>query len=222
MEEAKKAISELSAENIDKLVRTNTFSNEIEESVRGHIHQELQSWFFFRKLAGDCARANIALHGFSMLWERSAAECFADAHWLEKYLIQRGGCSRPTDIHAPKISWPDAPIEPVTPIREAIKVEKEILEDLERLLGLACKSGDRSLEDVIQSRFLRKETKHVKDLGDLAQQIARVSKAPGHGLYQLDMELRKHNGRVPWGHANDPYSVDCEIEDVAATLHKGL
>ncbi|PGH14946.1 hypothetical protein AJ80_05709 [Polytolypa hystricis UAMH7299] len=222
MEEAKKAIGQASAENIDKLIRINTFSNEIEESIRGHIHQELQSWFFFRKLAGDCARANVALHGFSMLWERSAAECFVDAHWLEKYLIQRGGCSCPTDIHAPKISWPDSPIEPIAPIREALRIEKDILEDLERLLGLASKCGDHSLEDVIQTRFLRKETKHVKDLGDLLQQVARVSKAPGHGIYQLDKELREHNGCVPWGRANDPDIVDCEIEDVAATLHKGL
>lgn len=35
------------------------------QSIRGHIHQELTSWLFFRKLAADCSRATIALHGFA-------------------------------------------------------------------------------------------------------------------------------------------------------------
>lgn len=36
------------------------------QSIRGHIHEELTSWMFYRKLAADCSRANIALHGFAM------------------------------------------------------------------------------------------------------------------------------------------------------------
>jgi ferritin heavy chain len=156
------------------------------------------------------------------LWERSAAECFADAHWLEKYLIQRGGRSNPTDITAPNIGISDTPIEPVAPVREALRVEREILEDLERLLSLASKSGDHSLEDVIETRFLRKETRHVKDLGDLLQQVVRVSKQPGHGLYQLDKELRRHKGRIPWGDANDPDIVNLAIQEATTSLQQGL
>ncbi|EEP77060.1 predicted protein [Uncinocarpus reesii 1704] len=136
-EDAAKIISEISSQNIDELVRGSTFTNEVEESIRGHIHSELDAWFLFRKLAGDCARANISLHGFAMLWERCAAESFIEAHWLEKYLIQRGGRSRPTAIAAPKCEWPDSPVEPVRPVKEALETHKSLLEDLERLCSLA-------------------------------------------------------------------------------------
>lgn len=34
--------------------------------MRGHIHEELCAWMFYRKLAADCARSNICLHGFAM------------------------------------------------------------------------------------------------------------------------------------------------------------
>jgi hypothetical protein len=34
------------------------------QAIRGHIHIELQSWFFYRKLSNDCCRSNVALHGF--------------------------------------------------------------------------------------------------------------------------------------------------------------
>ncbi|KAJ9238777.1 hypothetical protein DTO169E5_4610 [Paecilomyces variotii] len=206
-EEAKRVIAEMANTNLDDFVRDKTFTIELEESVRGHIHEELTTWMFYRKLAADCARTNIALHGFSMLWQRRATECLADMYWWEKYLISRGGRSKPTAIEAPKIEWPDHPVEPVHPVREALSIEKNVLQDLERLCALAQKCNNHSLTDAIQTKFLRKESKHVKDIGDLLQQVVRVSKQPGHGLYHLDKELRCHKGRIPWCLQNDP---DCQ------------
>ncbi len=150
------------------------------------------------------------------LWSRSAAECFADSHWLEKYLVQRGGMSMPKSIEAPSIEWPDSPIDPVTPVHEALKAEKALLEDLHKLCAVADEHGDYALEDAIEDRFLKKESKHVKDLGDLLQQVVRVSKTPGHGLYHLDKDLRECKGRVPWGNANVPDYVDDLIADEVA------
>ncbi|OQE83694.1 hypothetical protein PENNAL_c0031G06613 [Penicillium nalgiovense] len=200
----KKIIAEVSGHDIDQWVRTASFTPEVEESIRGHIHQELTSWLFFRKLGADCARSNISLHGFARLWERSAEECLADFKWLEKYLLSRGGRSKPTSIEATTFEWPDNPIEPVGPCKEAFFVEKKLLEDLERLCSLADKSGDVALTDAIQSRFMRKETRHVKSLADLLRQVVRASKQPGLGIYLLDRELRDSDGIVPWDCVNDP------------------
>ena len=127
----------------------------------------------------------------------------ADFKWLEKYLISRGGRSKPTDIEATTFEWPDSPIEPVSPCKEALLVEKGLLEDLERLSSLADKSGDSALADAIQNRFLSKETRHVKNLADLLRQVVRASKQPGLGLYLLDRELRHTYGIVPWDRVND-------------------
>lgn len=154
------------------------------------------------------------------LWERSAIESLADAHWLEKYLLQRGGRCKPTDIEAPKIEFSDNPVEPVGPVREALAVEKRILEDLERLMALANKVGNYSLAAMLDKRFLCKQTRHVKDLADLLQQVVRVSKQPGLGIFHLDRELRCHDGCLPWGKSNDPEMIDCALQSICTTLGK--
>ncbi|SPJ71780.1 uncharacterized protein FTOL_01508 [Fusarium torulosum] len=132
----------------------------------------------------------------------------------------RGGRSKLSDIPAPDIEWPDDPIDPVEPVYAALQTKKEILEDLHRLCAAAEKAGDKALEDVIKSRFLRKETRHVKDLGDLLQQCVRISKQAGHGLYHLDKELRANNGIVPWANFNDPDKSDELLRGVVADLYK--
>lgn len=83
--------------------------------------------------------------------------------WLESYLVQRGGCSKPSHIPAPKTHFLDNPVDPVIPVNEALQHGKELLEDLLCLYKVADKYSDAALEDVIETRFL-KETKHVKDL----------------------------------------------------------
>jgi ferritin heavy chain len=128
---------------------------------------------------------------------------------LEKYLLARGGRCKPAPLEAPKIQIPQNPVEPVGPCKEAFLMEKRMLEDLERLATLADKSGDDSLVDAIQTKFLRRATREVKDMGDLLQQVARVSKQPGLGIYILDKELRCHDGCIPWSACNDP---ECGIK----------
>ncbi|KAI6815255.1 hypothetical protein KC342_g16033 [Hortaea werneckii] len=209
-----------SKNNIDEYIQTASFDETVENAVRGHIHIEWQSWFFYRKLAADAARANIGLHGFAMLFKRAAAECFADGMWLENYLVQRGGRSAPSDIPAPKVHFPDNPIDPVIPAHEALQAEKALLEDLLRLCKAADQAGDYALEDVIETRFLQKESKHVKDLGDLLQQCVRVSKDVGHGVYHLDKELRSTKGLVPWHVANDPDTTDRLLEETMTDLRE--
>lgn len=128
--------------------------------------------------------------------------------WLESYLIQRGGRSKPSDIPAPNTEFPDNPVDPVRPVKEALDHEKVLLEDLLRLCKMADAKEDYALEDVLETRFLKKETKHVKDLGDLLQQCVRISKQVGHGLYHLDKELRENSGVIPWSRNNNPDYTD--------------
>ncbi|TXC07109.1 hypothetical protein FocTR4_00003533 [Fusarium oxysporum f. sp. cubense] len=162
-------LKKFSAENIDAYIQASTFTDDI---------QNYKAWFFFRKLGADCLRSNVSLHGFAALWKRSVQEAVADATWLESYLVQRGGRSKPK------------------------------------------KAGDNALEDVIESRFLRKETRHVKDMGYLPQQCVRISKQAGHGLYHLDKELRANNGVVPWASFNDPDKSGELLRGVVKDLYK--
>lgn len=156
------------------------------------------------------------------LWERSARECLNDMHWLEKYLVTRGGRSKPSNIEAPTCEFSDCSVDSVVPCKDALLVEKRLLEDLERLCSLAEKSGKTSLAEAIKARFLRKEAKHVKNMGDLLKQVARVSKCPGLGLHILDMELRNHKGILPWTVLNDPDRPDEAIEHGVGPISDGL
>ncbi|EON68707.1 hypothetical protein W97_07965 [Coniosporium apollinis CBS 100218] len=217
-EEVQQAIEKHSKANIDEYIQASSFKPDLQDSIRGHIALNWKSWFFYRKLSADCARANVGLHGFSMLWKRAATECFADGMWLEGYLVQRGGRSKPSDIPAPNVQWPDDPVDPVQPVYEALQVEKELLEDVLRLCKAADEAEDYALEDVLETRFLKKETKHVKDLGDLLQQCVRISKQPGHGLYHLDKELRETKGVVPWSQANNPDNTDLLLQAATKDL----
>lgn len=121
----------------------------------------------------------------------------------------------PGEIPAPQAFWPDNPVEPVQPVHEALQVEKRLLEDCLRLCAMAEKNKDNALKDMIETRFLFKETRQVKDMGDLLQQCVRVSKQPGHGLYHLDKEIRCAKGRTPWSEMNDPDHSDYQMRMTA-------
>lgn len=100
-------------------------------------------------------------------------------------------------------------------------MEKALLDDALRLCGAASEQGDNALEDMIEQRFLRKETRHVKDMGDLLQQVVRISKQVGHGLYHLDKELRQNNGVTPWSGYNDPDKSDELLHAATGGLYGG-
>lgn len=217
-EQARMAVKEISDKNIDELVRLSTFKDDVMEVVREHMSLELNAWYFYKKLAADARRADIALHGFATLFSRAAAEAYIDEVALENYLIQRGGCVAPKEIPAPKVEFPDEPIDPTKPVLEALKMEKNLLEHLHKVCAAADEAGDNALEDFIEDRFLKKETAYVKNWGDLLQQAVRVSKTPGHGLYHLDKEIRKCKGDFPWARENNPYNVDAIVAREAASL----
>lgn len=143
-------------------------------------------------------------------------------HWLEKYLVTRGGRCKPTNVEAPTCEFTGCPVDPVAPCKDALIVEKRLLEDLERLCGLATKTGECTLAEAITTRFLRKEAKHVKDMGDLLKQVVRVSKCPGLGLHILDTELRCNKGILPWTVLNDPDRQNEAVEYGVGLISEGL
>jgi ferritin heavy chain len=219
-ERVQQLLQRFSEEDLDELVKTSSFKGELEEAIHAHVHVQLQTWFFYRKLSADCSRTNIALHGFAALWKRAASDRLSDATWLEAYLVQRGGRSQPADIPAPSVHWPDGPVDPVEPVHEALQAEKRLLEDLQRLCAAAERCGDIALRDVIETRFLRRKTRHVKDMADLLRQCVRVSKAVGYGIYHLDRELRAGGGVPPWGPLNEPDAADDILHESTEDLYK--
>ncbi|TPX67347.1 hypothetical protein SpCBS45565_g03852 [Spizellomyces sp. 'palustris'] len=217
-ETARKYIKEISDANMDDCIRSASFNADVQEAISKHCNLELRGWYGYKKLASDCSRADVNLHGFSLLFEKSALECLADACYLEKYAIQRGGKAHPMDIPAPKIEINTHPIDGIRPMQDALHIQKAIFEDCQRLTEVADQNKDYALMDVVESRFLQKETKHVKDFGDLLREVARVSKNPGHGLYHLDKDILKNKGRVPWTCHNLPESADMVLKEMACAL----
>ena len=88
------------------------------------------------------------------------------------------------------------------------------------LCRIADKCRNNSPQDILKTRFLSKETHHIKDMGGLLQQYIQVSKQPGLGLYLLDSELRDSGGETPWGSANEPDASDQRLLRVTEHLYK--
>lgn len=207
-EQQRKLIAEMSNMRLDDRIKLSTFTPDVIECIRNHIAMEYRHWYQYKAYAHDASSTNVALHGFSMFFTRAAIECLHDGAYLEKYLVQRGANVTPAEIPPPRHRWPDEPVDPLTPLVVMLDLEMEILNDCHQVCGVAEKNGDYSTAGMIGARFLTKESKHVKDVGDLLKQVTRVSKVPGHGLYTVDMELRKSMGRMPWSRANRPEVVD--------------
>ena len=165
---------------------------------------------------------DVSANNIHRLWQRRAEQCLIDMSWLEKYLITRGGRSRPTTIEPSNVEFPSNPVEPLHPVREAMAVEKRLLEDLERLCALAIKNYDLSLANAIEGRFLRKQIRYVKDWGDLMRHIVRVSKVPGLGLFEMDERLGNNQGRIPWSHYNDPDLHHSNVHGLCENIRSGL
>lgn len=60
-------------------------------------------------------------------------------------------------------------------------MQRELLEDANRLCQVAEQAHDYALQEAVARRFLGKGTKHVKNMADMLQKAARVGKVPGHG-----------------------------------------
>ncbi|KAJ3279700.1 hypothetical protein HK104_001231 [Borealophlyctis nickersoniae] len=214
-EEQRKVTYDYSQMSIHSLVRTKTFHPDLDKAINKHIALELFSWYSFEKLMAETSTSDVALHGFAKFFCRSANEALADALFLRKYLLQRGGMPEFNPIPAPKVTWPQKPVEPHEPIHACLELEKDIYEDAIKLLDVAQQHHDYGTQNMIEDRILKKETRHIKDLGDLLKAVNRVSKVPGHGLYHIDKDLRECDGMMPW--CNEATKVQKEYKDLAMT-----
>ncbi|CAG8480717.1 14843_t:CDS:2 [Acaulospora morrowiae] len=176
--------------------RLSPFTEDLQKAINHHIYCEFQASFAYYEytfLAYSCAKEENALHGFKQYFHRSAIECLADANAFMHYQCQRGGDVELREISAPKLFWGD----PIGVFEKVLEMEKCISEDLYKLDEIADKCGDRAACSFIESGFLEKETRHVKTTADLLRQMKRVQ-GEGVGLFNIDKELRKNEGKVPW------------------------
>ncbi|CAG8479041.1 5590_t:CDS:10 [Acaulospora colombiana] len=172
------------------------FSDELQQGINNHIHCELQASFVLLLLwrthrVGKNTRSMVLNNIFNVL--QLKYECLADANAFMQYQCQRGGKVELKEIDAPELCWDD----PIETFEKVLALEKCISEDLYKLDAIAEKCGDKATCNFIEGGFLDKETCHVKTTADMLRQIKRVQ-GEGSGLYNIDRELRKNEGRPVW------------------------
>jgi len=175
-------------------VRTH-FHETCEHTINEHVHLELQCWYLFEKLAGECRSADHGMHGFAMYISRLARKHLMHASMFMRYQTQRGGHVNLMDIKAPTENWTHAE----SGWELILKTEKSLFEHLRKSDQCAEEHKDYAFSDFIEDgRFLSEQTRRIKDVGDVLCQVKRLKSEEGVGIYMLDKEMRENYGKPLW------------------------
>jgi ferritin len=197
----------------DNKARLSPFNHEIEEGINHQIHCELQAWYAFTNLSQACSQDSNALHGFSEFFCMVAIESSANACAFMRYQNQRGGTVELRDIKTPKDTW----TKPIESWQYALDIVKLNVESLFKLGKVAVDNRDLAFSNWLETHFMEKGTRHVKDVADILRQVQRVTEGGksegGQGIYELDREFRENGGRPMFSNrATEPLDLLHEIE----------
>ncbi|BET03470.1 unnamed protein product [Nesidiocoris tenuis] len=161
------------------------FSEEIEESISDQISKELTAAYTYFAISSVFGNDTQALPGFHWLFDEFAKEELGHAKLWVDYLNIRGGKAKFKTVECVENEdW-----TPLKAVEKAIKMEKAMTWDLEKLRDLADKHCDYHFGKFVEDDFLTEQYDGLKKLGDLKTQIERVDDS--FGLYMLDYNIFK-------------------------------
>ena len=162
------------------------FAAKCEQAINQHINLELTVGYVYQSMAFYFDRDDIALPGFSHMFEKDSEEEREHAEKLMKYLNKRGGRVVLADIKRPdKDEWGSG----LDALQAALGLEKKVNESLLALHALATASNDPHLTDFLESEYLDGQVSAIKELGDLITKLKRAG-PEGLGLYLFDKDLK--------------------------------
>jgi ferritin len=210
----------------DNNSRLSSFNKEIEQGINEHINRQYQAWYDYVNISVQCKNDRIALHGFAEYFCIAATRAQTAACSFMRYQTQRGGVVNLKEIKSPKDNWTGA----IESWKTALCIQKELAEDLTRLVQTGTKHNDRAFVNWVESNFLQTGTRHVKDAADILRQVERVEgtrsgrggdsrresgeeASAGRGIYELDREFRENGGKPRFSnHSTEPLDILHEIE----------
>lgn len=165
-------------------VRQN-FHAESESAINNQINMELAASYTYQSMSMYFDRDDVALPGFSKLFQKQAEEEREHAEKLMKYLNKRGGRVLLQDVKKPEQDeWGNG----LKALQYSLNFEKKVNESLLALHKVATTHQDPHLTNYLEEEFLDEQVESIKKFAD---RITRLKRAGPEGLgeYIFDKDL---------------------------------
>ncbi|XP_032191340.1 ferritin heavy chain-like [Mustela erminea] len=158
-------------------VRQN-FHPDSEAAINRQINLELYASYVYLSMSYYFSRDDVALNNFAGYFLRQSREETQHAEKLMRLQNQRGGRICLQDIKKPdQDDWESG----LKAMECALLLEKNVNQSLLELHTLASDRGDPHLCDFLETHYLNKQVKSIKELGDHVQNLIKMG-APDSGL----------------------------------------
>ncbi|KAL3312064.1 Ferritin heavy polypeptide-like 17 [Cichlidogyrus casuarinus] len=163
------------------------FHEECEAAINRQINNELTTAYLYMALSAHFK--DVQSHTFAYRAFREAShEKFQHAETLIDYQNRRGGRVLFHNISSCPDVPPDASIQ--QGLELALGHQKRMNTSLQQLHAIADKHGDNQMTDFIETDYLDRQVKTIKNLGDKLQNSQRVSTGLGEYLFD-EISFRK-------------------------------
>ncbi|XP_078286543.1 ferritin heavy chain-like [Rhinoraja longicauda] len=143
---------------------------EIETSVNRLINMELYASYFYLSIAYRFDRSDAALKNFMMFFKKQSCKEHEQAEKLIKFQNQRGSNIELQDIKKPEQGWDNG----LQSMKCALQLEKNINQHLLELHKLSKDRNDFHLCEFLETHYLEKQVKSIKNLGDHVTNLQRL------------------------------------------------
>lgn len=158
-----------------------------EKALNKQINMELSASYTYMSMAAYFDRDDVALPGFSHMFEENSEEEREHAEKLIKYVNKRGGRVVLQSIDKPsQDEWGSG----LDALQAALELEKKVNQSLLDVHKIAQDVNDPHLCDFLESEYLGEQVEAIKKLGDMITQLKRAG-PQGLGEYLFDKDIKK-------------------------------
>uniref|UniRef100_A0A8D0GBS3 Ferritin n=1 Tax=Sphenodon punctatus TaxID=8508 RepID=A0A8D0GBS3_SPHPU len=162
---------------MDSQVRQN-FHIECEAAVNHVVNLELYASYVYLSMSCYFDRDDVALRHMAKFLKEQSHEEREHAEMFLQYQNKRGGCIVLKDIKKPEQDeWGNS----LEALQCALQLEKTLNQALLDLHKLATEKRDPHLCDFLESEYLEKQVKAIKQLGDHLTNLKRLG-VPQNGV----------------------------------------
>ncbi|XP_078387820.1 ferritin, middle subunit-like [Cetorhinus maximus] len=154
------------------------YHQDCEAAVNKQINVELTTSYLYLSLVSFFDRDDVALNHFSRFFKHHSEEKRERAEKLMKFQNQRGGHILLRDVKKPeRDEWGNS----LQAMQVALDLEKNVNQSLLDLHQLATTETDPRLCDFLETHYLDKQVKAIKQLGDYITNLKRLG-VPENGM----------------------------------------
>ncbi len=166
-------------------------SAEMEKAFNDQMNREYYSSYLYLSMAAWFEHQN--LKGFANWMKVQSQEELFHVDRIFKFIHDRGGKVRLIGIKDPETEWKD----PLACFQFGLDHEKEVSQEINKLVDLAIKSSDHASNNFLQW-FVAEQVEEEASTDEVLQRLKLIKGDPG-ALFMIDRELAKRQAALDGG-----------------------